>query len=153
MSHPAAAGRPVVTTGGSQGGGLSLAATHLNSAVAATMPDVAFLAHPRRAVEVTDARPYGELIDYCKVHIDQVERVFETLSYIDVVNHAKRTNVPALFSVGLLDQVTPASTVFAAYNHYAGEKSIEVYPFHGHEGGGTHQLLAKLAFLAAHGWA
>ena len=44
-------------------------------------------------------------------------------------------------------RITPPSTVFAAYNHYAGPKEIAVYPFNGHEGGGTHHLKAKLAFL------
>ena len=81
-----------------------------------------------------------------------VEQVFATLSYVDVVNHAKRATMPALFSVGLIDEITPASTVFAAYNHYAGPKDIAVYPFNGHEGGGTRHLLAKLEFLARHGW-
>jgi cephalosporin-C deacetylase len=64
-----------------------------------------------------------------------------------VVNHGRHASVPALFSVGLVDEVTPASTVFAAYNHYAGPKEIAVYPFNGHEGGGTHHLKAKLSFL------
>ena len=148
-SHPAAEGLPVVTTGGSQGGGLALAAAHLADDVSAAMPDVPFLAHFRRAVAITDSKPYGELIDYCSVHSDRIEQVFDTLSYIDVVNHAKRVEIPALFSVGLIDDITPASTVFAAYNHYAGPKRIEVYPFNGHEGGVRH-LRAKLAFLAEH---
>jgi cephalosporin-C deacetylase len=47
-----------------------------------------------------------------------------------------------------VDDITPASTVFAAFNHYAGPKQIEVYPFNGHDGGGTEHFLAKLAFLA-----
>jgi cephalosporin-C deacetylase len=146
--HPASAGRPIVTTGASQGGGLAIAAAHLAGHVSATMPDVPFLAHPRRAVDLTDTHPYFELIEYCGVHRDQVEQVFSTLSYVDVVNHAKRATAPALFSVGLADDITPASTVFAAYNHYAGPKNIEVYPFNGHEGGGTRQFLAQLNFLA-----
>ncbi len=54
--------------------------------------------------------------------------------------------------MGLIDDITPPSTVFAAFNHYAGPKEIEVYPFNGHEGGGTTQFLAKLAFLAKHAW-
>jgi cephalosporin-C deacetylase len=145
--HPAAAGRPLVTAGISQGGGLALVAAHLAGDVAATMPDVPFLAHFRRAVEVTDSLPYGELIDYCRVHSDRVENVFATLAYLDVVNFAKRGTVPALFSVGLLDDIAPPSTVFTAYNHYPGPKDIAVYPFNGHEGGGTRHLLAKLAFL------
>jgi cephalosporin-C deacetylase len=146
-AHWVAEGRQVVVTGASQGGALSIAAAHLADGVAATMPDVPFLANFRRAVEITDARPYRELIDFCSVHSDRVDEVFATLAYVDVVNHARHASVPALFSVGLIDEITPASTVFAAYNHYAGPKEIVVYPFNGHEGGGTRHLRAKLAFL------
>ncbi|MFI7636298.1 acetylxylan esterase [Nonomuraea sp. NPDC049400] len=39
-----------------------------------------------------------------------------------------RTTTPALFSVGLQDGITPPSTVFAAYNHYAGEKDVKLCP-------------------------
>src|SRR3954451_8709448 len=145
--HPGASGRPLVTAGVSQGGGLSLAAAHLAGDVDAVLADVPFLAHPRRAVEVTDSRPYGELIEYCSVHPERVDDVFGTLSYMDVANHGKRVAAPALFSVGLIDDITPASTVFAAYNHYGGPKDIRVYPFNGHEGGGTRHFAAKLAFL------
>lgn len=148
-SHPAAQGLPLVTTGGSQGGGLAIAAAHLAGDVRAVMPDVPFLAHPRRAVEVTDKDPYQELADYCRVHPDRVETVFRTLSYIDVVNHAKRARAPVLFSVGLADDITPPSTVSAAFNHYAGPKDIAVYEFNGHEGGETRHLRAQLDFLAA----
>lgn len=145
--HPAAA-NGVITSGASQGGALTLAAAALAGGVAAVLPDVPFLAHPRRAVAVTDSRPYGELIEYCALRSDAVEQVFRTLSYFDVVNHGKRLAAPALFSVGLVDDITPPSTVFAAYNHYAGPKDICVYPFNGHEGGGVRQLHAKLAFLS-----
>jgi cephalosporin-C deacetylase len=62
-------------------------------------------------------------------------------------HHAKRTSAAALFSVALADTITPPSTVFAAYNHYAGPKDIAVYPYSGHEGGGTQHFLAQLAFL------
>jgi cephalosporin-C deacetylase len=149
-AHPAAQGLPLATTGTSQGGGLAIAVAHLAGDVLVTMPEVPFLAHPRRAVEVTGASPYGELTKYCAVHRDRVEQVFTTLSYVDVVNHAKRARPPALFSVGLADEITPASTVFAAYNHYAGDKDIAVYEFNGHEGGETRHLLAKLGFVARH---
>ena len=149
-AHSAADGLPLATTGVSQGGGLAIVAAHLASDVLVAMPEVPFLAHPRRAVEVTDSRPFSELSEYCAVHRDRVEQVFATLSYADVVNHAKRARPPALFSVGLADVISPPSTVFAAYNYYAGDKHIAVYEFNGHEGGGTHHLHAKLDFLARH---
>jgi cephalosporin-C deacetylase len=145
--HPAAAGLPLVTTGSSQGGGLSIAAAHLGQGVAACLPDVPFLAHPRRAVDVIDTRPYSELAEYCRVHAGQVDQVFATLSYVDVVNHGKRATAPALFSAGLADTITPPSTIFAAFNHYAGPKDIAVFPFSGHEGGETTHFLAQLDFV------
>jgi cephalosporin-C deacetylase len=145
--HPAATGRPVVTTGASQGGALALAAAHLAGDVRAVLPDVPFLAHVRRAVEVTDAKPYGELAEYGALYPERVDDVFRTLSYVDVVNHAKRVSSPALFAVGLRDDITPPSTVFAAHNHYGGPAEITVYPFGDHDCAGTGQFLRKIEFL------
>ena len=147
-SHEAVDSQRIVVTGASQGGGLALAAAHLAGNVVATMPDVPFLSHFERAVQITDEQPYAELAKYLSTHRDHIADVFQTLSYVDVVNHARRTEIPALFSVALSDDITPPSTVFAAYNWYGGPKSIEVYPFNGHEGGGAHHDLAKLEFAA-----
>ena len=141
------AGRGVVSAGVSQGGGLSVAAAHLGPPVVAVVPEVPFLAHMRRGAEVTDDYPYCEIADYCKVYPDRVDTVFHTLSYIDIVNHARRVTSPGLFSVGLTDRITPPSTVFAAYNHYAGDKHIEVYSFNGHEGGGSLHFERKVEFV------
>ena len=44
------------------------------------MPDVPFLAYPRRAAEITASLPYGELAQYCRVHHDKIEQVFRTVS-------------------------------------------------------------------------
>jgi len=150
-SWAGAAGRPIVTTGASQGGGLAIAAAHLSGKVAAVLADVPFLAHPERALEVTDSRPYYELAEYCRVNPRKADQAFATLSYLDVVNHAKRATASALFSVALADTITPPSTVFAAYNHYAGPKDIAVYRYSGHEGGGTEHFGAQLAFLCQAG--
>ena len=35
-------------------------------------------------------------------------------------------------SVGLMDEVCPPSTVFAAYNEITADKDIIVYPYSGH---------------------
>ncbi len=68
--------------------------------------------------------------------------------FFDAVNFARRASAPALFSVGLMDPVSPPSTVFAVFNAYAGPKDIEVYPYNAHEGGGAHHV-ANAAPLAA----
>jgi cephalosporin-C deacetylase len=47
-----------------------------------------------------------------------------------------------------MDHTCPPSTVFAAYNHYAGPKAIEVYPFNDHEAGETVHEELKMRRLA-----
>jgi cephalosporin-C deacetylase len=62
------------------------------------------------------------------------------------MNFAARAKAAALFSVGLMDTICPPSTVFAAYNHYAGPKDIRIWQFNNHEGGQGYQDLEKLKF-------
>jgi cephalosporin-C deacetylase len=139
----------IAVMGGSQGGGMSIAVSGLiPDAVAAVLADVPFLCHYRAATEITDAYPYVEITKFCQIHRDKVETVFNTLRYFDGVNFAVRARCPALFSVGLMDDICPPRTVFAAYNHYAGEKSIRVWPYNHHEGGGVAQDLEKLKYMA-----
>jgi cephalosporin-C deacetylase len=123
-------------TGISQGGGLTIAVAGLDRRPKVAIADVPFLCHYRRAVDVTEQRPYGELIEYCRSHPGAEEQVFRTLSYFDAMNMAPDVGCPTLVSVGLLDMICPPSTVFAAYNHLGsatpmGEatKEIKVYPF------------------------
>ncbi|WP_329110873.1 acetylxylan esterase [Micromonospora sp. NBC_01699] len=147
-SHPLVDPERVVVAGISQGGGIAIAAGGLVDGLAGVMPDVPFLCHHRRATEITDAQPYGELVTYLKTHRHSVERVFTTLSYFDGVNLAARASAPALFSVALMDAICPPSTVFAAYNHYAGaSKEIGVWPYNGHEGGAAFQQREQLRWL------
>jgi cephalosporin-C deacetylase len=109
---------------------------------------VPFLCHYRRATQITDNDPYAEIVRYCKIHCDQVDQVFRTLSYFDGVNFATRARAPAFFSTSLMDNTCPPSTVFAAYNYYGGQKQIKVYEFNQHDGGGIHQVVANLKFLS-----
>ncbi|MCW5851565.1 MAG: acetylxylan esterase [Anaerolineae bacterium] len=146
-SHPAVDGSRIAVTGGSQGGGISIAVGGLDPSVAVVMPDVPFLCHYRRATEISDAHPYREIALYCKVHRDLEERVFETLAYFDGVNLGARARGQGLFSVALMDQICPPSTVFAAYNNYGGPKSISIYRYNGHEGGEGFQQVTKVKFL------
>ena len=146
-SHDAVDAKQIAVTGGSQGGGISIAAAGLVPDVVAAMPDVPFLCHYRRATEIVDGYPYKEIAEYCHIHRDKVDTVFNTLAYFDGVNFSTRAKAKTLFSVALMDQICPPSTIFAAYNHWAGEKDIKVYPYNGHEGGQSYQTLEKIKFL------
>ncbi|MDQ0735714.1 acetylxylan esterase [Arthrobacter agilis] len=152
QAHPAVDPSRVVISGGSQGGGITLAAAALAQRVIDTPPvgaiiDVPFLAHMRHATEIVDTAPYSEIAKYLGTRRDAVDSVFRTLSYFDGVNFATRSSMPAMFSVGLLDDVCPPSCVFAAHNHYAGPKRMKVYPYNGHEQGGAFQDVEHLAFI------
>lgn len=138
----------IVLRGSSQGGGVALAAAALAGGVAGLLADVPFLCHIRRGTELTDEDPYAEIARYLRVHRDRTAQVFRTLSYVDGVNFAARATVPALFSVALMDEICPPSTVYAAYNRYAGPKALAVYEFNRHEGGEAHQLARQLEWVS-----
>jgi len=139
----------VAVTGVSQGGAITTAVAGLVD-VAAAMPDVPWLAHIRRGVEMAPEGPFEEVRTYLAARRDRVEQTFRTLSYIDGVNHAKRATAPALYSVALMDTVCPPSTVYASANHYGGDADVEVYPFNQHEGGTEFQRERQLTWLATH---
>ncbi|MDR1440847.1 MAG: acetylxylan esterase [Bifidobacteriaceae bacterium] len=137
--------------GRSQGGGAALAA-------AALVPDLVqaavvlspFMTDIMHGVELTDQLPYQEIATYLAVRPDDEVCVRRTLSYVDGVNFARRCRAPARFGVGLADSITPASTAFGAYNAYGGPKEISVWPFAGHEGGGSRDLVEAAEFFRRH---
>src|SRR5262245_20018240 len=147
----------VVVSGNSQGGGLALAVAGLVPELAALVVSAPFLCHIQRAIEITDASPYGEIANYLAVHREAEDAVRHTLSYVDGVNFARRAVAPAHFGVGLRDTTCPPSTGFAAYNQYgaanggtcAPERAMHVYPFNGHEGGEGVHARRQLRWLSA----
>jgi cephalosporin-C deacetylase len=132
-------GARVAVLGGSQGGGMAIAVAGLVEGLAGVFPRVPFLCDQRHATTITDAYPYHEVVDYLATHRTATERVFGTLAYFDGVLHAARATAPAWFSVALMDPICPPSTVYAAYNAWAGPKEITVWEYNGHDGGGAHE--------------
>jgi cephalosporin-C deacetylase len=137
----------VAVLGASQGGGITLAVAGLVGDLRAALPSVPFLCDMRRASELVDTHPYVEIARYLRSQPHRVDEVFGTLAYFDGVNFAPRATAPALFSVALMDDICPPSTVFAAYNRYAAEKDIRVWPFSGHEGAPSPHTAEQLRYL------
>jgi cephalosporin-C deacetylase len=140
-------GSRIAVTGGSQGGGISIAAAALVPDVEMCIPDVPFLCDFRRAVGRTDKHPYQEISHYLSIHRDHVERVFNTLDYFDGLNFAPRIHAKTFFSVALMDEICPPSTIYGTYNYIDAEKDIRVYGYNNHEGGGTFHNGEKLRFV------
>ena len=144
------AGR-VAVTGGSQGGALAIAAAALSGdAVAAVMPDVPFLCDIPNAIVRTPSAPFTEVTRWLSIHRDDTAAALHTLSYIDGAILARRIQAPAFFSVALMDDIVLPSGVFAAFHALASEDAaIEVYPYNGHEGGGSRHWARQVAWLDA----
>lgn len=134
-------------TGISQGGGLSIAVGRFLMMFQYACPMSPFFAVSNELWTLGLWIPTWKSKDIWQHTEVAIKNSWETLGYFDAVNFAKRANVPALFSAGLLDEVCPPSTVFAAFNHYKGEKQIECYPFNGHEGGQLDHLEKQVRFL------
>ncbi len=142
-------GTRIALTGGSQGGGITLAASALVPDVALCMPDVPFLCHFRRAITLVDTYPYAEIGKFLAIQRTREDQVLSTLDYFDGVNFARRIQAKTLVSVGLMDTICPPSTVYAAYNAIPAPKDIAIYKYNNHEGGAHLHLLAKLKFVQA----
>ena len=84
-----------------------------------------------------DQRAYVEPRDFFRrfdpTHENEDE-TFTKLGYIDVQNLAKRIRGKVLLACGLIDDVCPPSSQFAAYNKITAEKEMVLYPDFGHEG-------------------
>lgn len=127
----------VGATGGSQGGGLTLACAALEPRIKRAAPVFPFLCDYLRVWEIDeDKDAYAELREYFR-KFDPMHRrkneVFTRLGYIDAQHLAPRIRAEVLMGVGLMDQICPPSTQFAAYNKVNSEKSLAIYPDFGHE--------------------
>jgi cephalosporin-C deacetylase len=129
----------VAVTGMSQGGALALAAAALvPQLVAVCHADVPFLCDIQRAITVAPLAPYTEVPEFLSHQVDLIPAALDTLRYVDCALLARRITARCLLSVGLMDDICPPSTVFAAYNEITAGKDISVHPFTGHAVPGAH---------------
>lgn len=128
----------VGATGGSQGGGLTLACAALEPRIRLAAPVFPFLCDYQRVWEMDLAvAAYAELKSYFRLFDPLHEReneVFTKLGYIDNQHLARRIRAEVLMVTGLMDTVCPPSTQFAAYNKITSKKNVLIYPDFGHEG-------------------
>ena len=119
--------------GASQGGGLALAAAALRpDLVKVCHADVPFLCDIQRAIGLTGEFPYREVANFLSQQVDLADRALDTLRYVDCALLARRIRATTLMSVGLMDEICPPSTVFAAYHEIDAPKQIVVHRFGDH---------------------
>ena len=123
--------------GGSQGGALTIACAALEPRIARAYPAYPFLCDYKRVWEMDlDQNAYAELRSYfrwydpCHEHEDEI---FTKLGYIDLQYLAPRIRAKLVMATGLMDNICPPSTQFAAFNRMTCEKESVIYPDFGHE--------------------
>ncbi len=125
-SRPEVDIRRIAVTGGSQGGGLSLATAALDRRISLCAPDIPFLCDWVKYFQVTD---WPEVNGWVDARPDRSwATTLHTLSYFDALNFADRIRCPVFLGMGLQDDICPAATIFAVYNRLAGPKTYRVYP-------------------------
>lgn len=138
----------IFTMGISQGGALALAAAQLHPNVRSVVSRVPFLSDLPRAIRIGGVTPYTEISAYLALHRREQKSIETgTLPYFDLVNFARHSTAPLLMSVALMDAVCPPSTVYAAFNAYAGPKQLITWEFNGHEGGGIDDDIATINYF------
>lgn len=129
--------------GGSQGGGLTLACASLVPEIKVAAPTFPFLSDYKRVWEMDLAKnAYEELTYYFRNFDPTHERedeIFNKLGYVDIQHLTPRIKAKVLMGTGLMDQICPPSTQFAAYNKITSEKDVIFYPEFGHEGLKNHE--------------
>ncbi len=124
-------------TGGSQGGGLSVACAALVPEIKKCAPVYPYLSDYRRVWDMDLDKGAYEGLRYYLRHFDpthaSVDAFFEKLGYIDIQFLAPRIQAEVFMFTGLMDVTCPPSTQFAAYNKMVTKKNVEIYPDFGHE--------------------
>ncbi len=124
-------------TGGSQGGGLTLACAALEPRIKKAFPVFPFLCDYQRVWDMDKAKTaYFELVWYFRrfdPHHEREKEIFTRLGYIDNQHLAKRIKAETVMATGLMDETCPPSSQFAAYNRMTCRKRMLVYPDFGHE--------------------
>ena len=127
----------VHATGSSQGGALTIACASLEPRIQRAAPVFPFLSDYQRVWQIDmDQNAYEELRLWFR-HFDprhqREQEVFTRLGYIDIQHLAPRIQAEVMLGTGLMDQICPPSTQYAAFNKITSPKSVRHYPDFGHE--------------------
>ena len=127
----------VGATGGSQGGALTVVCAALEPRIKRAAPLFPFLSDYKRTWQMDmDKQAYAELREYFRAfdpRHEQEDTIFTKLGYIDIQFLCPRIQGEVYWAIGLMDEICPPSTQFAAYNKITSKKTMEIYPDYGHE--------------------
>jgi len=130
-SLPQYDGSNLAVTGGSQGGALSIVTAGLDkrvkwlAAIYPALSDVTGYLKNRAG-----GWPHYFLGSNAELHNTKAK--METIGYYDVVNFARRVNIPGFYTWGYNDETCPPTSMYASYNVIPGEKELHLSLETGH---------------------
>ncbi|GHV03533.1 acetylxylan esterase [Clostridia bacterium] len=129
----------IYARGGSQGGALTVACAALNGGdIKKASAQHPFLSDYKRVWEMDLARDaYHDVREHLRFYYPTYEKqaaFWEKIGYIDIQHLAPRITAEIYWATGLMDNICPPSSQFAAYNKIASKKHMDIFPDFGHEG-------------------
>ena len=123
-------GTNLVVYGGSQGGGLTLITTSLDTRVKYY---VCYFPALCDHIAYTKGRAGGWPHMFSSQYPENNDpKKIETSKYFDAINFARNIKVPGFITFGYLDMSCPVTSMFAAYNTIPGTKELFVVKENGH---------------------
>ncbi|NAO99675.1 alpha/beta fold hydrolase [Halomonas sp. MG34] len=136
--------------GGSMGGGITLAVAALDDRAKLAVADMPNMCDIPLAMEQKFEGSLTIVENFLRQNPQLTEQVYETLSYFDHVNLAEQITCQTRFAIGLRDIICPPQPSYGVYNLIHAPKSIEVYPFSGHDMSMNSHTDKTLEFIAAY---
>lgn len=133
-SHPRWNRKHLITMGASQGGQLSIVVAALDArvtALAASYPAYSDVAGYINGTTGGWPGLFRTTADGVIGDQPVADKLFTT-RYYDTVNFARRLKAPGLYTWGYNDQVTPPTSLHAAYNAVRAPKELVIAPAQGH---------------------
>jgi cephalosporin-C deacetylase len=143
MNQPEVDQDRVCLFGSSLGGGIAMGAAALDYRPKLVVADVPNMCDIELSIQQKCEGSLVFIEQYLSKYPEQTELVFHNLSYFDHLNHAPNIKSKIRLSVAFKDLICPPMPIFGVYNKISAEKSIEIYPFAGHNAPGTETHIDK----------
>ncbi len=120
-------GKRIIVIGESQGGGQALVAAGLDnrvSAVVATVPAMCDFGGTLANRKGGWPQPFDQKLSR--------EKMKNTLPYFDAAHHLENSKAELVVEIGLIDQVCPSTSIYAAINQAKGKKIIYPVTYRNH---------------------
>ncbi|CAG9621153.1 acetylxylan esterase [Sutcliffiella rhizosphaerae] len=140
----------IALMGASMGGGIALAVAALDDRPKLAVADVPNLCDIPLAMKLKFEGSLTVVEQFLHRHPENIEKVYTTLTYFDNLNLCERIKCRVRMTVGLKDLICPPMSIFGVYNSIKAPKSIEVFPFSGHDMAIIEHLDKTLAYVNEH---